>query len=347
MGRKAGVWYFADRDGWYTTHNGNKVRVADGNVSGKEALELWHQMMAKASAAEAGMDNPFKVVADLYLDHLAERSARSYGQSKRCLAYFCSAFPKLRVADLTAPVLYGFLNRPQWNASTRNLNGSIIKRVLGWASRPDMRIIERNPLQGCPLPGARSRGAEAVMQPGQHTTLMKYALRPLADVLAFLQATGCRPITLCRLERKHYLADARVFRLEEHKTAEKTGTVLLVPVPDAVADLVAGLCLKHPEGPLWRTTQGKRWTPYQISRSLLRLQRKLERKGRWPGPHVTPYHYRHTLATVCLEEGMTDADVAAVLGHKGVAMVHRHYGHVESRMGKVVDRLSKVVNGRA
>jgi integrase len=54
------------------------------------------------------------------------------------------------------------------------------------------------------------------------------------------------------------------------------------------------------------------------------------------------YGYRHTFATDALANGVPDAQVAALLGHSGTAMLHKHYAHLGARAKALRDALDKV-----
>jgi integrase len=43
------------------------------------------------------------------------------------------------------------------------------------------------------------------------------------------------------------------------------------------------------------------------------------------------YASRHSFATDALSAGVPDAHVAALLGHSGTAMLHKHYSHLTEK----------------
>lgn len=47
-------------------------------------------------------------------------------------------------------------------------------------------------------------------------------------------------------------------------------------------------------------------------------------------------------ATDALSKGVPDATVAALLGHSGTAMLHKHYSHLTSQATVLRDALSKL-----
>jgi integrase len=57
---------------------------------------------------------------------------------------------------------------------------------------------------------------------------------------------------------------------------------------------------------------------------------------------VIPYGYRHGFATDALAQGVPDAQVAALLGHSGTAMLHRHYAHRGAKAKVLREALGRV-----
>src|SRR5262249_46805902 len=68
------------------------------------------------------------------------------------------------------------------------------------------------------------------------------------------------------------------------------------------------------------------------------VRRTRERLGLGP---VIPYGYRHALATDALAAGGPDAQVAALLGHEGTAVLHRHYAHLTARLESLRSALGR------
>ena len=58
--------------------------------------------------------------------------------------------------------------------------------------------------------------------------------------------------------------------------------------------------------------------------------------------HCIAYGYRHSFATDALAKGVPDAQVAALLGHSGTAMLHRHYAHLGARAKALREALGRV-----
>jgi integrase len=153
--------------------------------------------------------------------------------------------------------------------------------------------------------------------------------------LLALHGTGCRPGELCRVEAKHFSPEAGAWLLTEHKTDGK-GKARVVLLPPVVVELCKALAARHPEGPLFRNTKGRPLSPDRLRNWLFKARRRLG-LGR-----VVAYGYRHGLATDALAKGVPDAHVAALLGHSGTAMLHRHYAHLGARAQALREALGRV-----
>jgi integrase len=120
-----------------------------------------------------------------------------------------------------------------------------------------------------------------------------------------------------------------------HKTADKTGRPLVIPLTDKAYEVCLRLAEKYPEGALFRTRTGRPWTSDLLGNRLWRLAEK-------SGVKVLAYGYRHTRATELLEKGVPDAEVAAILGHTSTVMLYQHYGHLTARVDLLRSRLESL-----
>jgi integrase len=76
-------------------------------------------------------------------------------------------------------------------------------------------------------------------------------------------------------------------------------------------------------------------TPQSVTKRMARLCRKA-------GVKAIAYGYRHTFATDALANGVPDAQVAALLGHSGTTMLHRHYSHLTEKANVLREAAAKV-----
>ena len=124
--------------------------------------------------------------------------------------------------------------------------------------------------------------------------------------------------------------------LSEHKCAHLGKSRIVFLSPEAVAILRERVALHSEGGLLFPGEDGQKMTPQAVGCRLRRLCVKAGVK------HCIAYGYRHTFATDALANGVPDAQVAALLGHSGTAMLHKHYAHLGARAKALRDALDKV-----
>jgi integrase len=177
----------------------------------------------------------------------------------------------------------------------------------------------------------------------------------LQDILTVLWETGTRPSNLCR---------ARVPNLDEengclifaphnsvpehpiHKTFERTGEPLFVPLPDRSLEICKRLKDRRiaegdPEGHLFKSASGRPIRPKQFSSLTHEHAKRRGLKGK-----MFNYAARHTRATAMLEDGFTDMEVAKNHGLRDGRMVYLHYGHLGTRARKLRENINKHLNGQ-
>jgi integrase len=116
---------------------------------------------------------------------------------------------------------------------------------------------------------------------------------------------------------------------------DHSGRVRLIFIPPGLAEQLQVARGRYESGPLLRSRKGMPWKPRGIVEALRRLRRKT-------GVRAIAYGYRHTFATDALVNGVPDAQVAALLGHSGTTVLHRHYSHLGARAQAMRDALARV-----
>jgi integrase len=223
-----------------------------------------------------------------------------------------------------------------WGQTTEHHARGRLVTALNWAVKN--RVIASNPLAGLWRPPARSRGAEVVTSADDAAKLMAAAPEYLRNVLFALQQTGARPCEVVTVTAADFDPVAGVWILHDHKTAGKTGAPRVVFLPPEVVELCKTLAVRNSSGPLFRRQLG---TPFPSACYLARLVRKLRRKLGLPET-IIPYGFRHTFATDALAGGVPEAHVAELLGHKGTAMLHKHYAHLGTKAAVLRAALGRV-----
>jgi integrase len=206
-----------------------------------------------------------------------------------------------------------------------------------------MKMIPANPIRGLSLPPMPSRGEETVLTPADYDRLLNSIPdEPFRLFVTALRLTGARPSEVARVTAGNFNPEAGTWTFDEHKTSKKTGrkrVVLLVP---ELVVLCQQLAERFPDGPLFRNTKGRPWSVKAVIKRFHRLQGKL-------GIRCIAYGCRHSFATTLLQTGMADHDVAALLGHVGTTMLHKHYAHLLSDTRRLRDslvaHLARTTNG--
>ncbi|OAI46881.1 hypothetical protein AYO44_10520 [Planctomycetaceae bacterium SCGC AG-212-F19] len=344
-GQKGKPWHWAARNCWCVTVAGTGKRVKlliGGPEEEAKAIEIWHQMMARGKVDENQDDNLIKVLADEYLAHKANDVEPDTLRNKVIfLQSFADAFPDLTVKQLKPFHVTKWLgSNPTWKSDSTKWTAHVcLDAVLNWAWKTN--LITRNPIRGMRKPRLGSRGAEAEITLEQHKELLNAVPWDVAQVLIALEQTACRPKEVFQVEARNVDFRHRLWTLDKHKTARKTGRNKIVTLTDTMLALCQKLCLKHPDGPIFRTRQGQPWTTIAFCHRMDYWAKKLKLKGK-----PTAYYYRHTFTTTGLEKGISDTLVAAALGHANTTMLHKNYSHVAAKVDVIRNVVESVVSVR-
>lgn len=150
-----------------------------------------------------------------------------------------------------------------------------VKRAYAWAVNEGH--IDRNPIRGVKKPPAKRR--EQVLTRGEFDHLLSQVKdAAFRDVLEFCWETGCRVQEVRVLEAEHYKADRGRFELPPTQAKGKKRWRLIYLTPRA-EEIVRPLVLRHPEGPVFRNTDGNPWDAQNFNCRFFRLQRRLGREA--------------------------------------------------------------------
>lgn len=364
-GNRGEPWFRKFNQTWYVDHDGQQMAIKDEhgqNVKGADnkafAKECWSLMRVQMLAPEKGNQNPVRMVFGKFLDYIKKDHPEAYPAYKRTLTRFADSLPEREflVQDVTAFHVDHWLEEyPGWGSTTQATYIAHVLAAFNWAAEPHRRLITSNPIHGYEKPRRRSRGAEALIPEEAHQTLLDNVPEDFALVLRVLRDTGTRPSNVCRVTAAHCLWEEGGWWFSEetaqdgpvHKTFEKTGEGLFVPVSEEVMALCRELAAKQPEGPLFLTKEGEPWNSDKIAQRFGYYRKKLNESGVKVPENLIAYGYRHTRLTELLEDGVSETVVAAIAGHKGTAMLHGHYGHVMANRKLVSGTLQKHIKGRA
>ena len=225
---------------------------------------------------------------------------------------------------------HDWILRHDWVDGTRYTTMLAIRVLFRWADVPNHSIDCFKPRP--PL----SRGAEALITPEQHQSVLDASDACYREVFTLLHATGCRPGELCSLTASDYFPESSALVLDEHKT-DKNGSKRIILLTAEAREIVERHIKEHPTGLLFWSTNG-----LPLRTNLIQFAMRRACKKKKIIPILFPYCYRHTFATDLLARGVSETLVAGLLGHAGTVVIHKHYSHLLGRM----DALREALNQR-
>jgi integrase len=356
------IRYFESRQGYYTQYKKRQRLLAKGpkdepdGPTYQQAVRKFSEIIHCGEADRAEDNNLVITVLDRYAVHLRNQDReRTLEMFRRCAESAMEEFGHLKYKDLKIMHVQAWLDKMgrergrspgnrirKWGHTMKRLAVDNLQAAFSWGVQQGM--ITRNLINGparlslvLRRKGA-SRGRDYVMQPGEHRKLVGVAKPYFADLLEFLHGTGCRPGEAYYATAKNYdrAQGAIVHRHDAeppdyvHKTARKTGKDRVIFLNPDLRAMVERLALKYPTGPLLRNRDGRPWTNSSVYLMLKRLRTKL---GLTAGKMIA-YSYRHTFATDWLLDGGSIKVLADLMGNS-VAMIEKHYGHLDVDPGRM------------
>lgn len=329
-------WFRESKGAWYATVEGRQTSLGVKGLDKEgEAVKAWHRLMAGVQEKAKPKAEP--TVAEVVKGFLADAEGRVKPNTLENYRYYLLPFAirhgTMKPSELTPTLAEAYSRKQTWGNSTRHDCLGTLATMFRWAERA--RIIDKTPLGGLKRPPKASRGAEAVISPEDHTRLLASAGERFKPFLRLLHLTGARPGEVASITAENFDAEASCVRLKDHKEAHKGKSRTIYLCPEAVA-VLQGQKAMHSTGFLFRSRFGKPWSENALVKAMIRLRK---RAGLDKG---ILYGYRHTFATDALANGVPDAQVAALLGHSGTAMLHKHYSHLTGQARALREALGKV-----
>ena len=365
-GRNKGYWYRKDR-GWYASEGGQPIPLLNSAGSPIKAPDTPESELKESyaryllerqeKAKQAAMGDKALVLSVVvaYLDYAkANNRTSTYEKRGEYLFDFCFGLParywdygkgkkvskpkkadyihkgygKREVGSLIPMDIQQWVDKhPTWGKGTRRIAIQSLKRALSYGV--EMGIIKANPIKGMKAPSGGKR--ITFFTPEQEQAMVKYAGKPLAQVIKVLIRTGARyGIELIKLTSRHVEETSQgmvwKFSPEEAKTP-KPRTIF---VPEDIADITRTLIKRYPSGQLFRTQKGKPWVIRNIRSAFVLLKKKLAKKGIKLDTNACLYSCRHTFAKRTLGgywtgKPATIEQVAGLMGNSR-AVCWEHYG---------------------
>jgi integrase len=334
-----GAWYRKAKDAWYATISGQQLSLGvRGKANRKAAQEAWHKLMVDWPGMKPEPKTEaltVKQVVDSFLSDVAGRAKTKTVEVYRyLLTPFVEKMGGRAASDVRPHDAEEFARKPSWSSSTRNDFLTALVTAFRWATRAG--LLTADPLSSVRKPPKTSRGTKAVITADDFHRLHDSASASFKPFVMGLWLTGCRPGELARLTAQDVNTENRVAILSEHKTADKTGRARFIFLSPEAVGLFKRQANRHPSGPLFRNKRGGQWTGWAIVKAM---EAAREKSGL---PHAIAYGMRHSYATEALASGIPDTTVAALLGHTGTAILHKHYSHLTSRADVLRQAAAKV-----
>lgn len=336
MGRPAKPWWRTGEGGWFVTIRGKKVPLdvhdpgPDGRMQAQTAFDAMRAEVQKAvgeavrrvlpAAVPADPDAPVVrvgTVAELVPGYVEARRGevkeKARANLKCMLNWLVRRFGPLPVAQVSAKAVERAAADEEWTDGTRMMYLTAAQQFVHWCGRDRFKVKK---------PRAGSRGAEAVLSEEEFGKLVAAAEGDFALLLRFMWLTMCRPGEARTLVAEWVNWSAGVVDVKDHKTKHKGKKRTIYLSPAALA-LLEGQRDRYGSGHLFRNRRWVGYTDYALFREM-----KKTRARAGVRVEVVSNFLRHTGATRALEAGVPDADVAALMGHAGTTMLHRHYAHL-------------------
>lgn len=329
---KAKPFFREQTKSWYVTLSGKQCPLGKDE---DEAYQKYHRLMANYVAdrpAEVSKEAPVAVLLNAFLDWTQrKRAPRTYDSYKS----FCTSLAKYLPNGMTCSNLKPHHIESWFDAkfaqsgeTSRGIAYRTIKRAFNWAVKQE--YIGESPIRRLEVPSGEPR--EIYIEPEQFDEFIKHANPKLEEIATFLWNTGCRPFEAYQLESRHLHDGCCIFDRDESKGKRKRR---VVPLDDAMWELVSRLVKEHQTGALFRNTKGRAWNTDSLNCAFDRIETKVNFK-------VYPYAFRHSFITRALLRGLNPIEVANIVGHTDLKMIHSVYSHLNLKQQHLRDKAAIV-----
>jgi integrase len=333
------VWHRAFDGWWYLTltEGGSRrqLKLVKGpndkdTKAAAERLAVQELALRQQPGDEAGGDcapawaTAGHVVRAFLKHSRAEHTADTADWYENLLTPFVELHGKVRLTRLKKKHVTAWLKHKGYNPTSANRALGALKRAFNWAVEEEH--IPKNPVAHVRKPKSLVR--DRTLTPEERQLILAAARGPAFRMFVRgLTLTGCRPGEVAKVTAADVDLDRGLWVLQQHKTVKKTGKPRVVHLSPEAVELTRELMARHPEGPLFRNSQGKPWTVNAVRIRFRNLREKHpELKG------IVAYTYRSSFATDALEHGVPDATVAALLGHTNTDTLHKYYARLSGRL---------------
>jgi len=265
MSRRPKPWYRKDRRAWFVTIGGVRHNLGPEK---KAAYDRFYSLMRQPKTRKVAAQSLVAII-DAFLDWVQRhRAADTYEWYRYRLQRFVDQYPDLEVDDLRPHHVETWADSYQLSVTSRRNYLRSVKRCVKWAKKQG--YVDRNPIADLEVPSAEHK--EVAIRQEEFDRLVSYVCnQALADLMMVTWETGCRPQESLRVEARHVdLANQRwVFYRSESKGKRISRVVYLT---DEALAITKRLMLVHPEGPIFRNSNGRPWTTDAVNCGFLAVQ---------------------------------------------------------------------------
>lgn len=280
--------YFREkRQTWMVQINGHQHNLGRDRDT---AFQKYHELMA-TPVPEPQPARPSEFVLSVIERFLewcqGHRAPDTYEWYRWRLQIFADSIPRnLTVAQLKHYHIDESLKKKQnWaNGSKHNLARAVM-RAFRWAQRKG--YIEHNPVAD--YEKARPGKRNVVVSPREFETILAMAgSDEFRDLLQFTWETAARPQESLVATARHVdLANQRIVFPPDESKGEQWPRIIYLT--ETALLIIEKLVLKHPDGPLFRNSEGVPWTTDAANCGFIRIQLRLgQQKLRELGIEIPP-----------------------------------------------------------
>lgn len=334
MSRESSLWFRRQTGWYYTTLNGKQIKLARDRGEAKRALR--ELLAANDSAKPVTTRVSVRVIADQFLTYCQRTLSQNTYRSRRYyLQKLCDRVGRLPVAELKViHVTELEAAHSHWRSSTVATVRSIVQACFNWAEAQG--IIPENPVRK--LKAGTYERRERTLSVTEREAIRNIVPPHLRDFLDALELTGARPyseVAILTADMIDWAAGVIPIARHKNKKKGKARTIFLSP---RLEELLRRKCAEHPNGLLFRTRRGVRWTAPHMHYWLRKLEKRLGM------PRISLYAWRHTMITDALERGLT-GDVVAELVGNSPQTIHKYYSKLSGKTAALRAAAHKAVTG--
>ena len=321
-------YYRPERGHWAARIDGRRRVLVQGPNDRKTKAEAWAILTRIKKEIADGIPargtvkelvNAYWAAAERQVK-IGELADSTIDRRRKVLISFGRRLGRVLVSDLRAHHVEQWLaaDHPNWGATTLNTRIGWIKRVFSWGV--EVGLCQRSPIAGMNRPQPTTR--QDFIEPADWDRLLD-ACTPaeLREIVGFALHSACRVEEIWKLEARYHRAGKFELPIRRSKGKRQSR---VIRYPTSLSQLVCRLITAHPDGPVFRASNGEPWNKDSLNCGLRRARQKLG----WGVLNGTML--RHSACYARLVAGQNPLMVQKLMGHKSGRMIEQRYGHIES-----------------